>query len=99
MIDWRWDHPRAFGDQSNRFIPLTTSLRKVKCTGKSFSWYSSNNLRSKIQSAWCRQYKLGDFVAVGPLNWDEIIDDDDDNKDCTDPGVPKGRMSRPRDGN
>jgi len=79
MNNWRWDNPRAFGDQVDRSNPQTTSSGKVKRTGERFSWYSSDDLRAKIEPPSCRQYKPGDFLAVRPLNWDEIIDEDDDD--------------------
>ena len=47
----------------------------------------------------CRQYKPGDFLAVRPLNWDEVIDEDDDDDNCADPGAPSGGRSRPGDDN
>jgi len=33
MNNWRWDNPRAFGDQVNRSNPQATSSGKVKRTG------------------------------------------------------------------
>jgi hypothetical protein len=74
MNNWRWDNPHTFGDQVDRSNPQTTSSGKVKPTGKSFSSYGSDDLRAKIEPQSCRQYKPGDFLAVRPLNWDEIID-------------------------
>jgi len=47
----------------------------------------------------CRQYKLGDFLAVSSLNWDEIIDQDDDDENWADPEAPSGGRSHPGDGN
>ena len=61
--------------------------------------YGCNDLRAKINPPSCRQYKPGDFLAVRPLNWDEIIDEDDDDDNWADPGVPSGGRSRPSDGN
>jgi len=75
MNIWRWDNPRAFRDQVNRSNRYTTSSGKVKCTGERFSWYSSDDLRAMIKPPSCRWYRPGDFVAVRPLNWDEIIDE------------------------
>jgi len=80
MSNWRWDNPHAFGDQVNCFNPQTTSPGKVNCTGKRYSWYSSDDIRVKIEPPSCRQYKPGDFLAVRPLIWDEIIDEDDDDE-------------------
>jgi hypothetical protein len=95
MNNWRWDNPHAFGDQVDLSNPQTSSSGKVKCTGERFSWYSSDDLRAKIERLSCRQYKPGDFLAVRPLNWDEIIDKDDDDENWPDPGAPSGERSRP----
>jgi len=99
MNNWRWDNPRAFGDQVDHSNPQTTSSGKVKRTGELFSWYRSDDLRAKIEPPSCRQYKPGDFLAVRPLNWDEIIDEDNDDDNWVDPGAPSGGWSRPSDGN
>jgi len=99
MNNWRWDNPDAFGDQVDRSNPQTTSLRKVKRTGQRFSWYGSDHLSAKIEPRSCRQYKPGDFLAVRPLNWDEIIDEDDDEENWADPGAPSGGRRCPGDGN
>jgi hypothetical protein len=60
---------------------------------------SSNDLRAKIEPASYRQYKPGDFLAVRPLRWDEIIDKDDDDNNWGDRGAPSGGRSRPGHGN
>jgi hypothetical protein len=99
MNSWRWDNPHTFGDQVDRSNPQTTSSGKIKRTGERFSWYGSDDLRAKIEPPSCQQYKPGDFLAVRPLNWDEIIDEDDDDENWADPGVPSGGRSRPGDGN
>jgi len=99
MNNWRWDNPRAFWDQVNRSNPQSTSSEKVKHTGEHFSWYGSDDLRAKIEPPSCRLYKPGDFLAVRPLNWDEIIDENDDDDNWADPGAPSGVRSRPNDGN
>jgi len=99
MNKCRWDNPHAFGDQVDRSNPRTTSSGKVERTGERFSWYGSDDLRAKIELPSCRQYKPGDFLAVRPLNWDEIIDEDDDDENWADPGAPTGGRSRPGDGN
>jgi hypothetical protein len=52
-----------------------------------------------IQPPRCRQYQPGDFLAVRPLNWDEIIDEDDDDENKADLGTPSGGKSSPGDGN
>jgi len=99
MTNWRLDNPHAFGDQVDRSNPQTTSSGKVRRTGERFSWYGSDDLRAKIEPPSCRQYKPGDFLAVRPLNWDEIIDKDDDDENWADPGAPSGGRSRRGDGN
>jgi len=99
MKNWRWDNPRAFGDQIDRSNPQATSSVKVKCTGEHFSWYSSEDLRAKIEPQSCRQYKPGDFLPVRPPNWDEIIDKDNDDDDWADPGASSRGRSHPGDGN
>ena len=68
MNNWRWDNPRAFGNQVHRSNPLTTSLGKVKRTGERCSRYGSDYFRTKIEPPSCRQYKPGDFLAIRPLN-------------------------------
>ena len=86
--------PHAFGDQVDHFNPQTTSSGKVKRTGERFSSYGSDDLRVTIEPPCCRQYKPGDFLAVRPLNWEEIIDKDDDDENWADPGVASGGRSR-----
>jgi hypothetical protein len=90
MNNWRWHNPRAGGDQVDRSNLQTTSSGKVNRTGERFSWYGRDDLGAKIEPRSGRQYKPGDFLAVRPLNWDEIIDKDDDNDNWADPGVPSG---------
>jgi hypothetical protein len=47
----------------------------------------------------CRQYNPGDFRDIGPLNWNEIVDEDDDNdENWADPGALSGALSLPSDG-
>jgi len=99
MDNWRWDYPCAFGDQVDHPNPQTTSSGKVKRTGECFSWYGSDDLRAMIEPPSCRQYMPGNFLAVGQLNWDEIIDEDDDDENWADPGAPSGGQSRPGDDN
>jgi len=99
MNNWRWDNPGACRDEVDCSNPQTTSSRKVKCTGECLSSYGSDDLRAKIEPPSCRQYKPGDFLAVRPLNWDEIIDVDDDDENWVDPGAPSSGRSRPGDGN
>jgi hypothetical protein len=99
MNNWRCDNPRAFGDEVNRSNPQTTSSGKVERAGEHFSWYGSDDLWAKIEPPSCRPYKQVDFLAVRPLNWDEIIDEDDDDDNWADPGAPSGGRSRPGNGN
>ena len=74
-------------------------MGNVKHTGERFSWYSRDDPRAKIRLPSCGQYKLGDFLAVRPLNWDEIIDNNVDDDNWADPGAPSGGRSRPGDRN
>jgi hypothetical protein len=94
---WRWDNPCAFGDQVDRSNQQPTSSGKIERTCERFSWYSSDDLMAKIEPPSCRQYKPGDFQAIKPLNWDEIIDEDDDEVNWEDHGGPGGGQSRPGD--
>jgi hypothetical protein len=99
IYNWRWDNPRAFGDQVDCSNSQTTSSGKVKRTSERFSWYGSDDLRAKIEPPSCCQYKPSDFLAVRPLNWDEIPDEDDDDDNWAHPGAPSGGRSRPSNGN
>jgi len=71
----------------------------AKCTSECFSYHSSDDLRAKVEPSSCRQYKPGDFLAVRLLNWDEVIDKDDDDKNSADPGELSGGCSCPGNGN
>ena len=99
MNNWRLDNPRAFRDQVDCSYSQITSLGKVKRTGECFSWYGCNDLRAKIEPTSWRPYKPGDFLAVRPLNWDEIMNEDDDNDRWADPGAPSSGRSRTSHGN
>jgi hypothetical protein len=99
MNNCRWDNPSTLRDQVDRSNPQTTSSGKVKCTGKRFSWYGSNGFRAKIEPPSCWQYTTGDFLAIRPLTWDQIIDNDDDGENRADPRAPRGGRSRPSDDN
>jgi len=99
MNNWRLDNPHAFGDQVDRSNPQTTSSGKVQRTGELFALYGSDDLRAKIEPPSCRQYKPGNFLGVRPLNWDGIIDKDDDDENWADPGAPSSGKSRPGNGN
>ena len=99
MNNWRWDNPCAFEDQVDRSNPQTTSSGKVKCTGKRCSWYGRDDLSATIEPPSCRQYKPGNILAIRPLNWDEIIDEDHDVENWADPGAPSSGRRRPGHGN
>jgi len=90
MNNWRWNNPHAFEDQVDRSNSQTTSLGKVKRTGEHFSWSGSDDLRAMIEPLCCWLYIPGDFQAVRSLNWDEILDEDDDDDNWADPGAPSG---------
>jgi len=99
LNNWRWDNPHAFGVGVDCSNPQTTCSVIVKRTAERFFWYGSVDLRAKIEPPSCRQYKPGDFLAVRPPNWDDIIDEDDDDENWADPGAPSGGRSRPGNGN
>jgi len=80
MNNLRWGKPCAFGDRVDLSNSRTTSLGKVKRTSEHFSWYGSDDLRAMIGQPSYWQYKPGDFLGVRHLNWDEIIDKDDDDE-------------------
>jgi hypothetical protein len=71
----------------------------VTRTGECFFWYFSDDPLAKIEPPSRWQYEPGDYLAVGPLNWNEIIDEDDDDQNWADPGAPSGGKSRPGNGN
>jgi hypothetical protein len=52
-----------------------------------------------IEQPSCRQFNPRDFRAIRRLNWDEIIDKDDDDDSWAEPGGPSGGWSRPGNGN
>jgi hypothetical protein len=99
MNYWRWDNPRAFGDQVDCCNTQTISSGQVKRNGERISWYVTNDLRADIEMPSCQQYKPGDFLGVRPLNWEEIIDEDDDDDNWAYPGALYGGRSSPGDGN
>jgi hypothetical protein len=99
MNNWRWDNRNAFRDQVNRSNLQITSSGKVKRTSERFSWYNSDDSRATIEPPSCQQYRPGDFLAVRPLNWDEIIDEEDDDETWPEPGAPSRGRSRPGDDN
>jgi len=71
MKNGRWDSPCAVREQVDHSNAQRTSSGKVNPTCKSFSWYSSDDIRAEIESPSCLQYKPGTFQGVGLLNWDE----------------------------
>jgi hypothetical protein len=95
---WRWDNPCVIGNQVDRSNREATSLGKVTRTGLRFSSYTTDVLRAMIEPPSCQQYKPGDFLAVRPLNGDEIIDEDDDDENWVHPGAPSGARSCSSDG-
>ena len=97
--NWRWDNPRAFGDRVDCSNRETTSLGRVKSTGERFSWYGSDDCRTKIAPPSCRRYEPGDLLAVRLLISDAIFDEDDNDENWADPGVPSGGRRHPGDGN
>jgi len=99
MNNWRWDNLRTLGDQVNRSNPLTTISGRVDHTSEHFSWYGCDHLRARSEPPSCQQYKPGDLLAVGPLNWVKIINKDDDVENWMDPVAPRGGRSHLGDGN
>jgi hypothetical protein len=69
----------------------------VKRSSKHTTWYGSDELMSKLELPCCRQYKPGDFLAIGWLNCDETIVKDDDDENWADRGEMSGGWSRPGD--
>jgi hypothetical protein len=92
---WRWDYPHDFGDQVDCSNPQTASWGKVTATLERVSWYGGDHFGTKrdLPSSW--QFKTGDFLAVRPLNWDEIINKADHDENWADPAVQRGGRSRP----
>jgi hypothetical protein len=74
-------------------------LGKFKRTSERLSWYGKDDLRAKIEPPSCRQYKPGYFLAFRPVNWDEVIDEDDDDDNWADHGGPSSARSRCCDDN
>jgi hypothetical protein len=99
MNKWMWDNPCAFRDQVDRSDLQTTSSGKDTPTGERFSWYGRNYLSQKIEPPSCWKHEPGDFLAVRPLNWNEIIDENDDDENWADPCKPSEGRSRLGDGN
>jgi hypothetical protein len=49
--------------------------------------YGSHGLRAKIEPPSSREYKPADFLGVRPLNWDEIINENQDGENWAHPGA------------
>jgi hypothetical protein len=99
MNNWRWDNCWAFRDQDDSSNLETTTSGKFVSIGNRFCWYGSDDCRARIDPPSCRQYKTGDFRTVRRLNWDEIIDEDEDDENWADRRVPSGGISCPGHGN
>jgi hypothetical protein len=61
--------------------------------------YGSDDCRAKIEPPSCQQYKLGEFLAISKLSWDEKIDKDDNDEHWADAGALSSGMGRPSDVN
>jgi len=96
---WRWDNPRDFGDHADRSNPRTTSSLEVQPTGEHCSSYGGDDLRAEIEPPSRQLFKPSDLLAITPLNWDEMIDENDDDENRADPGALSGGWSHPGDGN
>jgi len=79
MNNCRVYNPRAFGGHIDHSNPQTPSSRKVQRTGQCFSRQGSDDPAAKIEPPSWRQCEPNDFLAVRPLNWDDIVDEDDDD--------------------
>jgi len=99
MGNSKWDNPCAIRDQVNRCNQQTTNSVRVKRTDERFSSSGSDDLRAKIEPPSCRQYKPGHFMAVRPLNWDEIINEDIDDHNWANAGAPTSGRCCPGDSN
>jgi hypothetical protein len=74
----------------------TTGSVNVKCTFERCARYRPDDLHTVIESCSWQQEKPGEFLTVRPMNWDEILDKDDDTANWADPGPPSdgwGRLS------
>jgi hypothetical protein len=90
MNNWMWDKSCAFRSQFDLSNLQTTCSGMVKPTVERFPCYGIEHLMEQIEPPSCRQYTAGEFLAVRLLNWDEIIDEDDDDDNMADPGGPSG---------
>jgi hypothetical protein len=99
MNNWKWDNPCALGDQVDSCTPQTTSVEKVDRTGARFCWYGRDDLRPKIEPPSCQQYKPGHFLALRPLDWDEIMNEVDGDENWANRAAPSGGRCCPSEGN
>jgi len=99
MNNWTWDNPRTWGDQVNHSKLQTTSSGQIKRTSERVFRYFSDDYTAENEPPSCQQYKPGNFLAVRPLNWDEIIDQDDDDENWANPGGPSSGRRHSSDGN
>jgi len=91
--------PLCLRDKVNRSNLQTTRLGKIKPTGERFARYSSDDLSEKIEPPSGQQYKPGDILTVGPLNWNEIIEGNNAIENWVYPGAPSCGRSRDSYGN
>jgi len=82
-----WDNPCAVSDLVDCSTPENTSFRYIQWSGKCVSCYGTNYLQPMIESPRCRQHKQDEYVAIRPLNRNEIIDVDDEIVEGADPGA------------
>jgi len=99
MNNWRSDSSGAFDSQVNHSNAQITGSENVKPTSEHFSSYGSNDPRAMIEPPSCQEYKPGEFLAIRPVNWDAIIQQDDDDENWADPRAPSVRRSHPSDWN
>jgi len=97
--NWRWDNPRVFRDQVDCSNPQTTDLARLKSRSERFPWCCSDDRRAMIEPPSRWRYKQGHLLAVRPLSWYEIIDEDDDDENWPNPRAPSGGRSHPTDDN
>ena len=97
MNNWRRDKPQFFGDQVDHSTLPAPNWGMVTQTWVRYSWYCSDNPRAKIDMPRCSQYMPANFLAIRPLNCDEINTQDDDDENWADHGPPSGRRCRTGD--
>jgi len=99
MNNRRWDNPSAFRVQVDHSNLQTTRSGHVNRTREWLSSYRSDDLMAQIDPPSCRQNKHGDFLVVGPLNWDERVVEDHNEENFADPRGLSGGRWHPGDGN